>query len=116
MLPALLQVIPVQLQWLLPPHKEESKIWVFLGRLAFHFRRASASLEGTVLEEKAWEDAKKRKKMMSLNGIEKECMALIVEVKDFWLLIVIKGIAYLYKNVRAIPITLTFMLFLLYYV
>uniref|UniRef100_A0A6N2LDL2 Uncharacterized protein n=1 Tax=Salix viminalis TaxID=40686 RepID=A0A6N2LDL2_SALVM len=43
-LPELSQVIPTQLWHGLVPTQEESRDWLWLSRLAFHFERASASV------------------------------------------------------------------------
>jgi hypothetical protein len=42
--PELSQVIPVQLMQGLMPNQEERRDWLWLSRLAFHLRRASASV------------------------------------------------------------------------
>jgi hypothetical protein len=43
-LPELSQVIPIQLMQGLMPTQEERRDWLWLSRLAFHWRRASASV------------------------------------------------------------------------
>jgi len=65
MLPALLQASPVQLQGLfLEPH-EESKLWLWLSRLAFHLRRVSVwfQAKGMSMEEAETRKERSKKRM-----------------------------------------------------
>jgi hypothetical protein len=66
-LPELSQVIPIQLMQGLMPTLEERRDWLWLSRLAFHRRRASASVlllpNGEVGEEVCSAKAKKEEKL-----------------------------------------------------
>jgi hypothetical protein len=60
-LPDLSQLIPNQLQGLSPAH-EDRKDWLWLSRLAFHSRRASASFNPSPLAGEVMEAAKQSNK------------------------------------------------------
>ena len=75
-LPELSQVIPIQLMHGLMPAQEERRDWLQLSRLAFHSRRASASVllpNSEVVEEVCSAKAKKEEKLnMRGSDVEKE--------------------------------------------